>query len=305
MANKNFTTMKDNVADEINDTSTTMKAIIGEYLNKRYFQILRAVNWNRIRTDYTFNTVAGTQAYAMPDDFGKPIYVLDDTNDKNLAETTLDDLVRNYPSTINSNGTLARYALIDDVVRTQPSTAAVVGIVSSSASDTAPSVLIRGMDANGIESTEEETLTGETKVETTTKFERIIGISKSAVTVGYITVTSGTDTLTILPPKLLESRVKLLFLHEVPASTIAIDVSYVIKPFPLIEDEDYPVIDVADLMETGAKADAWRYKKQGAMAKDFELLFSKELEDYIWDMHNKPNFVPRFRPVTFNRDDLV
>jgi len=96
-----------------------------------------------------------------------------------------------------------------------------------------------------------------------------------------------------------------LFLHEVPASTIAIDVSYVIKPFPLIEDEDYPVIDVADLMETGAKADAWRYKKQGAMAKDFELLFAKELDEHIWDMHNKPNFVPRFRPITFNRDNLV
>jgi len=303
--NKNFSVMKDNIADEINDTATAMKTIIGEYLNKRYFQVLRATNWERIRTDYTFNTVAGTQAYPMPDDFGKPVFVLDDTSDKKLTETNLEDIVRNYPSTINSNGTVGRYAIIDDVVRTQPSAAAKVGIVSSSASDTAETVLIRGMDANGIESTEEETLTGVTKVETATLFERIIAISKSAVTVGYITVTSGTDTLTILPPKLLESRVKLLFLHERPASVLAIDVPYIIKPFPLIEDEDYPIIDIADLIETGGKADAFRYKRQMAIAKDYELLFAKEMTEYIFDMHNKPDFVPRFRPVTFNRDDLV
>jgi len=303
--NKNFNVMKNNVADEINDTATAMKTIIGEYLNKRYFQTLRATNHERIRTDYTFNTVVGTQAYPMPDDFGKPIYVLDDTNDKNLSETTLDDLVRNYPSTVNSSGTVCRYVLVDDVVRTQPSAAAVVTSVSSSASDTDQTVLVRGIDANGVESTEEETLTGVTGVATTTKFERIIAISKSAVTVGYVTVTSGSDTLTILPPKLLESRVKLLHLHGVPSAVIAIDIPYIVKPFPLIEDEDYPIIDIADLIETGAKADAFRYKRQMAVAKDYELLFTKETSEYIFDLHNKPNFVPRFRPVTFNRDDLV
>jgi len=302
--NKSFSVIKTNVASEVQDTTTSMKSLIGNYINRRYFQILRAINWQNVRDDYSFDTIAKTQDYVLPDDFGKEIYTLDSTNGRELSRVNMQDLVRVYPDSITSTGTVYRYAILDDAVENQPSSASTITVVSSSSSDTSQKVLIRGISGN-VEITEELSLNGTTNVTSTNSFSRIKAISKDADTVGKITVTAGSTTIAVLAPKVLESRYKKVRLHYVPTQTLTIKMPYIIKPLPMIEDSDYPIIDIADLIEIGAMADAWRYKRHFLKAKNYEILFQEQLADYVWDKENQPNEVTQFKPATFNRDNLI
>jgi hypothetical protein len=300
--NKNFLQIQTNVGTEVIDTSAAFKLVVKNYINSRYFQILRQINWQNINPDYEFNTVGGTQDYVLPDDFYKPLSVRDSTNGLELAEIDLQELITRYPDEISEEGTVSRYTIIEQAVQNQPTAATAVTIVSSSASDTTQTVLVRGI-SGGVELTESKTLTEATNAVTTATFTRIIGISKSAATVGKITCTAGV-TLAVLPPATLESRYKIMRLHYVPAAVITIVVPYTIKPSPMSSDYDYPILDIADLIEIGAKADAWRYKKMFAKANVFEAQFTAGLADYVWDKENSPNKVTQFTPQAFDRDGL-
>jgi hypothetical protein len=291
------------VANEVMDTSDNFKSIIKEYINARYFQILRAINWQCIRKDYTFDTTASQQEYVLPDDFGKEIQVVDKTNGRELIKTDLQKLITDFPDAYEDSGSVERYYILEDTVQNQPTSASVLSIVSSSNSDTTQTILIRGI-VDGVETTESVTLNGTTSVSTTNEFSRVKAISKSGNTNGYITISAGSITIGVLAPKILEGRYKKIGLHYVPTTSLTIGVPYIIKPLPLTEDYDYPIIDIADLIETGAKADAWRYKRQFAKANVFEVKFNSELAEYVWEKENDPNRVIQFMPVTFNKDNL-
>lgn len=297
--------MKSNVGGRVQDTSTAFATIIGTFLNKRYFQVLRAINWNNINYDYTFDTVSGTQNYVLPDDFGKEVSVRDSTTGVELAGVDYSYLITNYPDEITDTGSPARYVIYEDVVKAQPTSASALAIVSSSSSDTTQTILIRGI-TGGAETTELVTVTGVTAANTTNSYTRIKGISKSAVTTGKITITSNSAavTNTVMPPKITESRFKLIKLHYVPTTALTISMPYIIKPMPMTEANDYPCIDIADLIEIGAEADSWFYKRQGSKATAKDTMFNVELQQYIFDQENQPNMVNAFKPVTYNKDNL-
>lgn len=302
--NKPFTTIKTNVANDIQDTSTAMLTLIGVWSNNRYFQILRAINWENIRTDYTISVTSGTQDYALPEDFGKEVYILDTTNGNEIGIVTLGDLVRDYPSSITTAGTVQRAVITDDTVLAQPTSSSVIAISTTSASDTTQTVLVRGI-SSGIETSESVTLNG-SSVNTTNSYTRIKAISKSANTVGKISGTSNSAAVTIftMSPKVNESRVKKIKFHYSPASSLTVSLPYIVKPLPMTESYDYPVIDIADIIELGTKADAYRYKKQFAKASVLESLFMNGLADIIWEKENQPNKVTQYNPTTYNVDNL-
>lgn len=297
--------MKTNVGQKIQDTSASMATLIGTFLNKRYFQVLRAINWNNIDYDYTFNTVSGQQNYALPDDFGKEVAARDSTTGLQLSRVDYSDLVGNYPDSITDGGDVGRYTIYEDVVQEQPTSTSVLAIVSSSASDTTQTILVRGI-TGGVETTESVTLTGTSSVNTTNSYTRIKGISKSAVTTGKVTVTSNSAavTQTVMAPKVTESRLKIIKLHYVPTTVVVISLPYIIKPLPMTENNDYPIMDIADLLETGAESDAWFYKRQGSKAVGKDTMFNIELQQYIFDNENDPNLVITFKPATYNSDRL-
>lgn len=303
MANKRLSEIIDAVGTDVQDTSSAFETISKRYINQRYFTILRAINWEVISPAYSFNTVAGTQTKALPEDFGKELYALDTTNGTELAKGSLADLVTAYPDDLTASGTVERYAMYEDAVQAQPTSAAVASIVSSSASDTAVTVFVRGI-ATTYEVTEEITLTGTTAATGSILFSSIKGVSKSGTSVGAVTVSCNSQTMAVLPPTIHESRYKIMFLHYNPSAVITIKLPYIIKPRPMSDDDDYPVVDVADLIEIGAKADAWRYKRQFAKAQDMEILFEKELQRYIWEKENDPNQVIQFNPTVFNKNSL-
>jgi hypothetical protein len=280
-----------------------MATIIGTFVNKRYFQILRSINWQNINYDYTFDTVSGTQNYVLPDDFSKEISARDSTNGIELRRIDYQELATLYPDDIDSSGSVSKYTIYEDVVKAQPASALAITMVSSSSADTTQTVLVRGI-SGGVETTTSVTLTGTSTATTTVTYTRIKGISKSATTTGTVTVSAGAVEIAVLAPKITEARYKLIKLHYVPTSVITISLPYIIKPLPMTETNDYPVLDIADLIEIGAEADAWFYKRQGSKATAKETQFGVELQQYIFDKENQPNEVIQFRPITYDKDNL-
>jgi len=211
-----FAVMKTNVGNNVRDTSNPMAAIIGTYLNNRYFQILRRVNWSYINQDYTVATVAGTQDYELAADFNKELYVKNTTDNNVVDKYTLETLVADFSTELNTQGLVERYAIFNS-----------------------------------------------------------------------------------------DDGKKYIRFHYVPDKVCTIAVPYIAKPAALSSDSDEPVIDLSFVMELGATADAFRYKKQFFKAADFEVLFEKELAGMIWNEYNQPNKVYQFKPKTFNRDNLI
>jgi hypothetical protein len=304
MANKTFTTMKSNVGSEVMDTSTAFATIIGRFLNRRYFQILRSINWKQINSAHTITLASGTQNYVLPNDFYKEVFVQDVTNNVGIEVVELDELYRYYGDSIADSGSVSRCCIYEDAVIAQPTSASKLAITSSSAADTTQTIQIRGI-ASGVEVYETQTLNGTAAVASTNSYTRITGISFSAVRAGTITITSNSAAVTnaTIPLEMLDVRYKLMKFHYVPTAVATINVPYYIKPFPLSQDYDYPLIDIADLIEIGAIADAWKYKRQLAKAQMYELMFVQGLSDYIFDQENQ-NKVQQFQPATFDRGDL-
>lgn len=304
MPNKSFTQLKTNIGAEVQNSSSAFATIIGRFINRRYFQILRAINWQNIQPDYTFATVSGTQRYVLPDDFGKEISCTDKTNDIELSKTTLEKLYEDYAD-ISSSGTVERYCIIEDCVQAQPSAASVLAIVSSSSADTTQTIFIRGI-VSGVETYESVTLTGTDSVNSANSYTRIKGISKSAVTAGKVTITSNAAAVTnaVIPKETLETRYKLAVLHYVPAGVYTIAMPHIINPMPLSQDYDYPVIDIGDLIELGTLADVWRYKRQFAKAQTLEILFNQQLQEYIFAKENEPNMIHQFIPIPYDRETV-
>ena len=92
--------------------------------------------------------------------------------------------------------------------------------------------------------------------------------------------------------------------HYAPSTSITVALPYIPKPTELSADSDTTLLPVEDLLELGAIADAWRYKRQFAKAAEYETRFSIELQKFIWNQENDPNMVHQFKPVTYNRDLL-
>ena len=97
---------------------------------------------------------------------------------------------------------------------------------------------------------------------------------------------------------------KYIRFHKTPAASLTVALPYIAEPADLSADTDEPILGLEDLIEVGITADAWRYKRQFAKANAEEVRFNTMLMDYIWDKENQPNEVVRFKPVTFDKDNL-
>lgn len=110
---RDFSVIKTNVGNNVGDTSATTLSLIGVYANKRYFQILRTINWKYINEDYTVTLVASTQDYALPSDFKTEMYAVDATNNNELALVSLQALAQNYPGDLTTEGLPERYTIFN------------------------------------------------------------------------------------------------------------------------------------------------------------------------------------------------
>ena len=296
--NKTFADMKSNVGLELQDTSTSFNTMVGKFINRRYFQCLRYINWDAINPAYTVTTVIGTQDYALPRDFGKAVYAIDTANNFTYDEVRFDD-ESGDPSHISQQGGANKYTIYESPVAVQPTATSVVTVVSSSASDSSVGITIRGL-SGGVERYETLTFNGTTNVVGTISFSRIISISKD-ITVGYVTVTCNSQTVAVIEPERKVVRYKILRFLPIPSAVTTVTIPYHIVPLPLSQDDDVPLIDIDDCLEAGARADGWRYKRQGQKASVEEANYQSLMSDYIYSLENKPNMVQQFKVQPYDR----
>jgi len=282
-----------------------MLALIQNYLNDRLKEVYSRLKLQgTIRTDYSFPTVGGTEDYVLPQDFDSELTVIDITNKRNLMRLDMQQTVGTFQGQINDTGTTTHYAIIDRTVLAQPSSASTISVVSSSTSDTSQKVFIRGFDTNGYEDYEEVTLNGTTPVASSGTYVRIKQISKSAVTVGTVTLTSNSGAVTnaVLSRPMLDYRIKIMRLIQIPASVFTVECNYIPGFLEMTQTYDYPLVDCADVLEAGATADALRYKRQYQKASDHDIIFEKRLANLVFNNEAQPNKIQLFAPKPYQRE---
>jgi hypothetical protein len=197
---KTFTDIVNNVAADIGDTTAEMKTIIGIYVNNRQRDIMRATNWEVIDDDYTISVTAATTTYTLPSNFGKELYAVDQTNNREITQRTFDLLRQEYSDSLAETGTVIHYTVFRD-----------------------------------------------------------------------------------------DSNVKKVKFFRTPSANITVLFPYKIGVPTDLSGTDVPINEFADLLETGAKADAWRYKRQFNKAAVFDVLWDSQLDMYMWNEENQEN----------------
>lgn len=297
--------MKTNVCTRIGDTTDAMKTIAGEHLNDRLKEVLRRTNIiDTLRTDYTLTTTAGTQDYVLPQDFNKDISVVDSTSGQELSRINSQDNVMLNAYGISSQGAIRGYIILDKLVFAQPTSSSTITFYSSSTLDTTQNAYVRGFDANGYEDYEQVLLGGQTTVTTTKSFSRIISISKSGSTYGTVTATSnsGLVTLAVMSRAMTEHRVKVIRFVDIPNGSFTVTIYYLQNVLPMSQDNDFPILDCPEVLEAGAEADVWRFKRQFGKAADLDVIFEKRLANLLFDYENQPNKLNLFKPMTYSHN---
>lgn len=117
---KNFGTIKTNVGNNVQDTSSTFATILGVYVNNRYFDILRRTNFQTIVDPYAISVTAGDNKYDLAATFGKELYVSDSTNLTQLTYVTLQDFIDLYKTDPTGTGISTNYTIVDYMSSASP-----------------------------------------------------------------------------------------------------------------------------------------------------------------------------------------
>lgn len=300
--NRNFGTMKTKVGNNVQDTSTNFLTLIGGWLNDRLIEVMRRANYTGT-SRYDFTITATGEDTVLPDDFNDCVSLIDKTNKQRLTQIDFQQWTSGDVSSIDTAGTSVNYIIFYDVVNTQPTSASTISFVSSSASDTTQTFFVRGI-VGGSEDYETGTLNGTGAVATSKSFSRIYAIGFDSARTGIVTATSnsGAVTVAVASREMLQTRYKKLRLVPPPSQTLSLEMIYTQKAMPMSQSYDYPLLDCEDVLEAGATADAWRYKRQNAKADFFDSIFEKRLDDWMWARENKSDMVHTFRPVTYPRN---
>lgn len=304
MINRIFSDMVSNIGSNIQDTSSAMQTIIKRYVNDTYFDFLRRINHQAVNYNYTVAIISGQQDYPLIYDFGKEMYVYDATNQKQLSYISTTDLVENFPESLSVVGTADKYTIINSPIRKSLPGAEKLLIASDSASDTTQLVRIKGIDSNDIEISESVTLVGTTPQQTTATFKDIRAISFDSVRAGTVTITSSSTStvVAIVASGVLDYKIKLLRLFQIPGYSATYKIPYIINPLPLSTNYDTPIVDCSDILELGATMRAFKYKRQFSKAQEYERSYESSIVQFIWDKENQPNQIKQFNPKTYDRD---
>lgn len=89
--------------------------------------------------------------------------------------------------------------------------------------------------------------------------------------------------------------------YYVPAGSYEYEIRYERDISPMTATTDTPIVgELSDIIELGGKADAWRTKRQGGKAADFETLYERKIDRYI--QNRVTNYVHMFDVTPYDRD---
>lgn len=286
MDNKRFQDIYSNVSSEVRDTSSAFQTIAKRYSNDGYDEILkRLIEANIVEQFRTFNltTTSGTRSYTAPPDMGEIVYATDTTNGRTLAIGSETDVYQKQPRRINTTG--VPYLIIprsDSNFMVQPLVPNKIRASSNSSADTTQSIFYRGISGSA-EFYETVNFSGTSTAGTVNDYDYMLEVVKSAATSGKVTLTYITDGTigSIISPESYFERYKILEFYFVPAGSYSYSIRYRRLIKPMSQDNDMPIVDVAQGIEFYAIARSWEYKRQLMTSTHFMNKFEAWYTEYV------------------------
>jgi hypothetical protein len=228
------------VASWLDDTSSTTADNIDYALNNAHQLRCSADKWPFMlwRKPLTFNLVADQTLYSLHAEFARPLYFYNLTQGLPMQEVpnrqVLDADISHTEDSDDRCFTLWGHT----PVSAQPTAASVLTVTSTSGSDSAKTVVVRGETTYGVV---EETLT--VGVAGSTEFTEVLNVTLSATFVGQMTLSAASGgTLLNLPAGELGRQFRQFRTLYVPNVTDEIEYQFFRKPTPLTRDNAIPDI---------------------------------------------------------------
>ena len=238
--------------------------------------------------DYTFATTATQEEYALSPlvDTSKIIQLRDEDTPRLITNMT-DQHFRTFEPGPTSTGEAFIYRLVGfSPVQNQPTSASVITLVSNDSSDNQV-VNIQGRDANDVLIQQAVTLNGTTPVVSTISIVTFMSLSKSAASVGSITVTSngGVVTNVIMSPSSRNTDHPVIKLHNIPDATKTITYDFIMKLPNISGDNDISLIpeQYHDAIELYAISKCYKHLNNATMWQASFGEFGQRVNDMLGD----------------------
>lgn len=285
MSTETFAQMKTDVSLMIQKTDSNYATKIGNFINLKYQEWANNYPWTELLDDDTATTVSGQEVLILPKKFDEIMVLSQRTSNHVLVSMSESERQRRYLNTITTPGLEFGFSPVGESgVAIQPTVATVLKVSSSSASDGAANTVRVWGTVNGEDDNELFTLNGTTTVTGTKSFTSIQRVSKSANTVGVITITDTTGLITIATIGRFEDtpRYKRIKLVRVPQAADTIYITGFRRIRDLINDEDVPEIPIATCLKQGAYAYCLQEQRQFQKAQ-IEMQIADKNVLTVWE----------------------
>lgn len=285
---------------------------IKDWCRIRYDRILRSFPWVELNRNYSLSVTAGTRDYALRYDLEDIIKIWDTTHGQEITALDIRDHIRFNAINLEVSGNVQtgnpdQYIEIGSKsCSALLSTADKVQVLSSSASDVTPAIIRITGEVSGMPISESITLTGTTAVDSTNTFDSGAeltisqGSSSSTLTdlVGVVTVrekTTPANILTKLAPNERSPLYRWIRFSVTPAEALTAQVWYKKRWYPLVNDNDAPIIPCANEIVEGVVADALWEDGQETAAQAQEGKFSSSVKE-LWIARRQRNLITQIVP---------
>lgn len=302
---------------------TQINTTIEEYINQTLLEIQSPAwafeqaglkgfdhKWSFNRRKTTLTTIASTENYQLPRDLDD-ISLIRQTSTPIKVNFIPDDLFYEWLPNPTATGNPKWYRIWEEEgVEVRLSADDTIEVLSSSASDTTQTVRIVGKDSTGLMRTESLTLTGAVAVTGTITYNSgdVLRISKSADTVGVITVrkTTGATTLVQLAPTETSARFKIISFYPIPSSAITLYIEYFTHIRRLEGNDDIPDLNEKWLwvVRLGTMAKVYQYQGKESLLNTTQAMYASGVRSMVREDLGNADYISYLRSQLNSGKDI-
>lgn len=285
---------------------------VKDWCRTRYDRILRSFPWTELNRSYSLSVTSGIRDYSLRYDLEDIIKIWDTTHGQEITALDIRDHIRFNAINLEVAGNVQtgnpdNYIEIGSKgCSALMSTADKVQVLSSSASDVTPMVIRVSGEVSGVLVAENITLTGVTAADSTNTFDSGAEITVTAGTsdgtlvdlVGVVTVREKTTTSNViakLAPNERSPLYRWIRLSVTPDSALTANIWYKRRWYPLVNDNDAPIIPCANEIVEGVVADALTEDGQENSAQLQESKFANSVKE-LWIARRPRNLITQIVP---------
>lgn len=298
------------VAAPASEVTTRLTA----YINETQQEILSkpGMEW-LFNGALTFDSVASTPQYALPQAVSRVKSIRETTNDRRLESRSFDWYRSAYPDSTAVTGT--PFAFVDmglSNIAVQPSNASAVFVDSTSAGDTG-TAYVEGFTTGGYYRTASVTITGTTAVQVGTITDWVF-LTKFHVSFADGTVTlhedaSGGTELARIPAGLIHTAAhyRLIALVPTPSSVTTYTVDFAWDVQPLVVGTDEPIIPFRfhRLLAIGARMKEYERREQMARWRAAKSEYDKGMSELKYFVYSQSVGTPNLRGHYQTAADII